>query len=487
MPASSDTTCPEPDGSRNGWQTGPLALLVVGVAVAVVAGLGLGGRTSATGSAELDRLRLEGTAKVRAFYWLQNRFGAYAGLTMAGARGGNGLRELQRLAARERSDDACRMLAVATWALREDGWRKALVRMKLNPDRVLTDVDRELALWNAVLGDAPADQRTCREAERFVNALNLGWYQHVALAGLYERCGNTEAAARHRRAALDATDRLTVLLGITAVVGLSGSALLAVFGILWFVRRKAGRSVVLAAPLPRPAARALLYAGASYFAWLVVLRLASPLMTSLLGGVRAGSEAAIFYRAVANLVFAIVSLLLPAAILATLGRRIGLTAGDIGLRRPRALRDVLGGIAGYSAALPLLVISLLVSMSLFEPSTSRVNPAALDFARAHAPASRAALLVLASVVAPAVEEFIFRGILLRALQSYHGFTIASIVTSAVFALLHPQLPMGFLSIFVLGLVFSGLYGVTGSLWPSIIAHGINNGMVFAYLVLSLGG
>ncbi|MBM3496188.1 MAG: CPBP family intramembrane metalloprotease, partial [Armatimonadetes bacterium] len=89
------------------------------------------------------------------------------------------------------------------------------------------------------------------------------------------------------------------------------------------------------------------------------------------------------------------------------------------------------------------------------------------------------------VMAPITEELVFRGILIRALQPNLGILGAVIVSSAIFAILHPQLPMGFLSIFALGLTFSALYWLTGSLWPSIIAHAANNTVVFGYLALAL--
>jgi membrane protease YdiL (CAAX protease family) len=239
-------------------------------------------------------------------------------------------------------------------------------------------------------------------------------------------------------------------------------------------------------PLPEVAARVLVFAAAAYFGGLVVLRLCAAPLAGLLTGRIHDMQTLITCEAVLNIVAGLLSLVAPAAVLVYMGRRIGLTAADIGLGRLRPLSHPLAGIAGYCAVTPLLLISVVVSGILFEPSTSPMNPAAMEFALAQGVAPRVLLTILGCVMAPFTEELVFRGIFLRALQPANGFLGAAVLTSLVFALLHPQLPAGFLSIFVLGLAFSLLYGLTRSLWPSMVAHAINNGLVFVYLSLWLG-
>jgi membrane protease YdiL (CAAX protease family) len=85
-----------------------------------------------------------------------------------------------------------------------------------------------------------------------------------------------------------------------------------------------------------------------------------------------------------------------------------------------------------------------------------------------------------------MEETLFRGVFFGALTPRMGAVLASLLTSAIFALLHPQLPFGFLAIFVLGLVFSALYRLRGSLLPNILAHAINNTVIFIMLSAVIG-
>jgi membrane protease YdiL (CAAX protease family) len=96
---------------------------------------------------------------------------------------------------------------------------------------------------------------------------------------------------------------------------------------------------------------------------------------------------------------------------------------------------------------------------------------------------RFALLVVAAVLAPILEEFFFRGLLYGALRRRFGISAGIVASAAVFSLLHPQLPLGFLSIFVLGAVFAGLYEWRQSLIPGMVMHALNNGIIWVYLNL----
>src|SRR5262249_20915222 len=96
---------------------------------------------------------------------------------------------------------------------------------------------------------------------------------------------------------------------------------------------------------------------------------------------------------------------------------------------------------------------------------------------------RLALLVAAAVLAPMLEELFFRGLLYGALRRRFGIPVGVVASAAVFSLLHPQLPLGFLSIFVLGAVFAVLYEWRQSLVPGMVMHAINNGIIWVYLNL----
>jgi membrane protease YdiL (CAAX protease family) len=92
------------------------------------------------------------------------------------------------------------------------------------------------------------------------------------------------------------------------------------------------------------------------------------------------------------------------------------------------------------------------------------------------------LMVLAVVVAPIVEEMLFRGILLPALMKKVGLGAAVVANSILFALIHQHLP-SLIPLFALALALSLLYVYSGSLWSAIILHALFNGISICVLLL----
>jgi uncharacterized protein len=105
--------------------------------------------------------------------------------------------------------------------------------------------------------------------------------------------------------------------------------------------------------------------------------------------------------------------------------------------------------------------------------------------RFHAPALPAAALF--SIVASSVcEEILFRGFVLRELWERLGFRPANLMAAALFTLVHwpywvwaaggfhPGLIFISGSVFLLALFLGYLVKLTDSLWPSVVAHVVNN-------------
>jgi membrane protease YdiL (CAAX protease family) len=97
------------------------------------------------------------------------------------------------------------------------------------------------------------------------------------------------------------------------------------------------------------------------------------------------------------------------------------------------------------------------------------------------------LLVLSAaltcVVAPICEEFLFRGYIFTALRNWRGTLPAAVVTGLLFGGVHvlsaPALDLVPLAGLGFGLCL--LYRRTGSLYPGIAAHSLNNSIAFASL------
>ncbi|AET66822.1 putative metal-dependent membrane protease [Desulfosporosinus orientis DSM 765] len=82
-------------------------------------------------------------------------------------------------------------------------------------------------------------------------------------------------------------------------------------------------------------------------------------------------------------------------------------------------------------------------------------------------------LLLAGVLAPIVEETLFRGVIFGSLQAYFGKWTAAALSAGIFSALHFQ-AYGFFPRFVLGIVLVYLYDKYKSLYPSVALHAVNN-------------
>lgn len=81
------------------------------------------------------------------------------------------------------------------------------------------------------------------------------------------------------------------------------------------------------------------------------------------------------------------------------------------------------------------------------------------------------------VFAPIFEELAFRGLLFGVLRRRFQWGPAAMLSAALFALAHGYGLIGFLSVFWSGLIWAWAYERTGSLWPGILGHAINNALV----------
>ena len=89
-------------------------------------------------------------------------------------------------------------------------------------------------------------------------------------------------------------------------------------------------------------------------------------------------------------------------------------------------------------------------------------------------------VVLIVGLAPISEELFFRGFVYGGLRTKFGFWPAVIIAGLIFGSIHA--PTGITTVIplaVLGGGFCWLYEKTGSIWPCVIAHMINNGIAVA--------
>lgn len=81
------------------------------------------------------------------------------------------------------------------------------------------------------------------------------------------------------------------------------------------------------------------------------------------------------------------------------------------------------------------------------------------------------------ILAPIVEELIFRGVIFSGFQRIYPSFLAILFSALLFALFHLN-PWQLIPTFLLGLVLGFVRHRTGSLLASIFTHALHNGMVF---------
>ena len=179
---------------------------------------------------------------------------------------------------------------------------------------------------------------------------------------------------------------------------------------------------------------------------------------------------------------------------------------DAGIIWPKyAWLEPLRGMATYAMSLPILGVGLVVMFTLMQakalfetggdPFSNPDVPShpIIELVRGDNPWIFWQILLVASCGAPVVEEIMFRGVLYRSLRDSSRWlkAAASILLSMAvsgfsFAVIHPQ---GWLGIPALGALATGFAIARewrGSIWPSIFAHAINNGLVTLLLFSIVG-
>jgi membrane protease YdiL (CAAX protease family) len=160
------------------------------------------------------------------------------------------------------------------------------------------------------------------------------------------------------------------------------------------------------------------------------------------------------------------------------------------------------GILCYLAALPVvifLLVTLVVVMQLgerwglrelFGPEGTPTHPI-VDKVLHSGWQGWVQAVFLASVVAPLMEETMFRGVLYRhmreataGLSRWLSVILSALVVSFVFAALHPQGLLAIPLLMTLAFGFTAAREWRGSLVPSMTVHALHNGVLMLILILA---
>jgi membrane protease YdiL (CAAX protease family) len=94
------------------------------------------------------------------------------------------------------------------------------------------------------------------------------------------------------------------------------------------------------------------------------------------------------------------------------------------------------------------------------------------------------MAITVTLAAPLGEEIFFRGFALPALRRSVGLLAALLISGALFSLLHMD-KVGFAGLMEIGVLLAALRVWSGSLWPAVIAHAVNNGIAGGAFLLGL--
>jgi membrane protease YdiL (CAAX protease family) len=167
---------------------------------------------------------------------------------------------------------------------------------------------------------------------------------------------------------------------------------------------------------------------------------------------------------------------LTAVLFARLGRR-SLRSWQLGLRSAPVRRSL--------ALIALTIVAFLLFSAVWG-ELFRVAPdkKLLEQLGANETALLLALsALLTTVIAPIAEETLFRGYIFAALSKWRGWVPGALLTGALFGAVHwSSAPLADLApLAVLGFALCALYRTTGSLYPCIAAHSLNNSLAFGDL------
>ena len=157
---------------------------------------------------------------------------------------------------------------------------------------------------------------------------------------------------------------------------------------------------------------------------------------------------------------------------------------ELGLRDLPTWTDL--GLAPAGFIVYLILASILISIfsvfPFFDPNEAQET----GYHFLNSGLDRTVAFLALCVIAPIVEEIIFRGFLygkLRGKISGKGSMVISIlITSILFGILHGQWNVG-VSVFAMSIVLCGLREITGTIYAGIMLHIIKNTVAFILLYI----
>lgn len=155
---------------------------------------------------------------------------------------------------------------------------------------------------------------------------------------------------------------------------------------------------------------------------------------------------------------------------------------QMGLHSSHCLRNILLGFASFLLAAPLIASTNLIALQFFKNTPHRLvqeiqkSPTVLNFILGS---------IGAVIIAPFLEELMFRGILLPWLRRVLGPWPAILISSFLFAVAHFDAWPAPIALFVLALFLGYLASRTTSLVAPVVLHATFNAANMALLIVAV--
>lgn len=153
---------------------------------------------------------------------------------------------------------------------------------------------------------------------------------------------------------------------------------------------------------------------------------------------------------------------------------------------PTSAGWVVKGITLGVVAIPLsglitLIIQLSLGKSISNPQLPYLAPEGFSWFGVFS------MVLLGGLAAPFAEELYFRGVLYPWLRQRWGIWVSAISSSLIFGLVHGEISIAGAA-FALGIILAWSYEHSGSLWPPVLIHVINNSfkIFLLYFMLASG-
>ncbi len=152
-----------------------------------------------------------------------------------------------------------------------------------------------------------------------------------------------------------------------------------------------------------------------------------------------------------------------------------------GLRWPAWGPGIPLALVSLAAAYPIIALALNLTARVVGPDLQQQDM--LTYLQTAPPGpERLLAVVMAVIVAPVSEEFIFRGYLHGVLRNHAGRWVSLVVVSLLFAAIHANVAV-LAGLFVLAVALTLVYERTGSLWAPILMHAVFNAITVTVIFL----